>query len=246
MIGAGYALFSEDLSVAGTATAVVSQPSNGNTTWTQTHWGGPTTWTHSFNPFTVTNTSSFTYQSWTVSFDVPADIGSINCWNVTCTVQGTRMTVENLGYNGTLAPNASTSFGMQFTTTDVNYQPTNIIVVGDDGQGQDSDYQPRAGLTVVATPGSGWQSGGYYVRQYNVNVTNNTGSRVKGWRVEVSWDATKNQVVSAWNVTYVTMPNLLRFSSQSALENGNTANFGAQLGLENAGSNPSFIVKGRL
>ncbi|MDP4510815.1 cellulase family glycosylhydrolase [Nonomuraea turcica] len=62
---------------------------------------------------TVTNTSSSTKNSWTVTFTLPAGHTITGYWNAALTVSGQTVTAKNLTYNGTLAPNASTGFGFQ-------------------------------------------------------------------------------------------------------------------------------------
>ncbi|WP_188189295.1 cellulase family glycosylhydrolase [Nonomuraea sp. SYSU D8015] len=61
----------------------------------------------------VTNTSSTTKNSWTVTFTLPAGHTIVGYWNAAVTVSGQTVTAKNLSYNGTLAPNAGTGFGFQ-------------------------------------------------------------------------------------------------------------------------------------
>lgn len=251
LVGVGYALFSEELTVSGTATTVGTTMgptlSNGDTDYSYSRWGGPSVWTHSFNPFEVTNTSLIAYVSWQVSFDIPADTTVGNHWNSTYTIQGSRITFKSVSHNGSVPPGGSESFGFTLTSSQADYTPTNIIVLGDDGVGSDLDYQAMSGLTVSAiTNGNGWQQGSYRVRQYDIVVSNNTGSDLHGWRVNVEWDDSVNQLIGSWNVDYLEMPDQLRFSGQSTLGNGSSASFGAQLGLEDLSSSPEFTVVGRL
>ncbi|MFC4011913.1 cellulase family glycosylhydrolase [Nonomuraea purpurea] len=64
-------------------------------------------------PVTVTNTSTSSKTSWTVTFTLPAGHAVTGSWGATVTVSGQSVTAKNLAYNGTLGPNASTSFGVQ-------------------------------------------------------------------------------------------------------------------------------------
>ncbi|WP_211370236.1 cellulase family glycosylhydrolase [Nonomuraea turkmeniaca] len=61
----------------------------------------------------VTNTSSTTKNSWTVTFKLPAGHTITGYWNAAVTVDGQTVTAKNLSYNGTLGPDASTGFGFQ-------------------------------------------------------------------------------------------------------------------------------------
>ncbi|MBO3748502.1 cellulose binding domain-containing protein [Streptosporangiaceae bacterium NEAU-GS5] len=65
-------------------------------------------------PMTITNTSTSTITSWTVTFTLPAGHALTGSWNATVTTSGQTVTAKSVGHNGTLAPGASTtSFGYQ-------------------------------------------------------------------------------------------------------------------------------------
>lgn len=57
------------------------------------------------------NTGTTTLSSWTVEWDYPAGTSVTSAWDATVTSSGTHWTAKNVGWNGTLAPGASASFG---------------------------------------------------------------------------------------------------------------------------------------
>ncbi|MEU9082353.1 glycoside hydrolase family 18 chitinase [Streptomyces sp. NPDC048357] len=59
----------------------------------------------------VKNTGTTTLTSWTVEWDYPAGTSVTSAWDATVTSSGTHWTAKNVGWNGTLAPGASASFG---------------------------------------------------------------------------------------------------------------------------------------
>ncbi|MFB7253866.1 glycosyl hydrolase family 18 protein [Streptomyces nojiriensis] len=59
----------------------------------------------------VKNTGTTTLGSWTVEWDYPAGTSVTSAWDATVTGSGTHWTAKNLGWNGTLAPGATASFG---------------------------------------------------------------------------------------------------------------------------------------
>lgn len=61
--------------------------------------------------WTVTNTGSTPLQGWTVTWTFPEGTSTSTLWDGALTRDGNRYTVTNAGWNGTLAPGASTSFG---------------------------------------------------------------------------------------------------------------------------------------
>ncbi|MEV7542394.1 glycoside hydrolase family 18 chitinase [Streptomyces sp. NPDC089915] len=61
--------------------------------------------------WTVKNTGTTTLSSWTVEWDYPAGTQVTSAWDATVTSSGTHWTGKNVGWNGTLAPGATISFG---------------------------------------------------------------------------------------------------------------------------------------
>ncbi|MFF1340121.1 glycosyl hydrolase family 18 protein [Streptomyces sp. NPDC058290] len=61
--------------------------------------------------WTVKNTGTTTLTSWTVEWDYPSGTTVTSAWDATVTSSGTHWTGKNVGWNGTLAPGATISFG---------------------------------------------------------------------------------------------------------------------------------------
>ncbi|MFI5578066.1 glycosyl hydrolase family 18 protein [Streptomyces sp. NPDC051822] len=100
--------------------------------------------------WTVKNTGTTTLSSWTVEWDYPAGTAVTSAWDATVTGSGTHWTAKNVGWNGTLAPGASISFGFNGTGTG---SPTGCKVNGGpcDGTSQPGDNAPSAPGTPVAS-----------------------------------------------------------------------------------------------
>ncbi|MBT2472068.1 cellulose binding domain-containing protein [Streptomyces sp. ISL-66] len=65
--------------------------------------------------WTVKNTGTTTLSSWTVEWDYPSGTAVTSAWDATVTSSGTHWTGKNVGWNGTLAPGATISFGFNGT-----------------------------------------------------------------------------------------------------------------------------------
>ncbi|MEU9300766.1 glycosyl hydrolase family 18 protein [Streptomyces sp. NPDC048269] len=65
--------------------------------------------------WTVKNTGTTTITSWTVEWDYPAGTAVTSAWDATVTSSGTHWTGKNVGWNGTLAPGGTASFGFNGT-----------------------------------------------------------------------------------------------------------------------------------
>lgn len=184
---------------------------------------------------------------WSIVVTLPASLTGLTCWNGDCTLTGTTLTIQNMSYNGSLAPNATTDFGMSFTSSSDTMSFANYAATGDSAQASDSDFVPISGLTATMDYQNGWQSNGAYVKQYNVTVTNSSGAKVKAWRIEVSnWNDATHSVVNLWNANYTSEPTRLLLLSQGALNNASTASFGGQLQVPISTWSPTYVVKGKL
>ncbi|WP_190135944.1 glycoside hydrolase family 18 chitinase [Streptomyces longispororuber] len=93
--------------------------------------------------WTVKNTGTAALSSWTVEWDFPSGTRVTSAWDATVTNSGNRWTAKNLGWNGTLAPGASVTFGFNGSGTG---NPDNCTLNGEscDGGGQPGDKPPSA------------------------------------------------------------------------------------------------------
>ncbi|MFG3685638.1 cellulose binding domain-containing protein [Micromonospora sp. NPDC047740] len=91
----------------------------------------PNAWNNGFTAdVQITNTGSSTVNGWTLSYNLPAGQQITSAWNATVSQSGSAVTARNLGYNGTLAPGASTSFGYQGTLSGAYSSPTSFTLNG--------------------------------------------------------------------------------------------------------------------
>jgi len=91
----------------------------------------PTYWPGGFTAnVTITNNGTSPINGWSLAFTFPGDQKITNAWNATVTQNGTSVTAANLGYNASIAPGGSQSFGFQGTWTLGNVSPTTFSVNG--------------------------------------------------------------------------------------------------------------------
>ncbi|MFZ4297325.1 glycosyl hydrolase family 18 protein [Streptomyces cinereoruber] len=100
--------------------------------------------------WTIKNTGTTTLTSWTVEWDYPAGTSVTSAWDATVTNSANHWTAKNLGWNGTLAPGASLSFGFNGSGTGA---PTGCKINGApcDGSTVPGDNPPSAPGTPVAS-----------------------------------------------------------------------------------------------
>ncbi|MEY7977687.1 glycosyl hydrolase family 18 protein [Streptomyces pilosus] len=100
--------------------------------------------------WTVKNTGTTTINSWTVEWDFPSGTKVTSGWDATVTGSGDHWTAKNLGWNGTLAPGASVSFGFNGSGSGA---PTGCKLNGGscDGTSVPGDAAPSAPGTPTAS-----------------------------------------------------------------------------------------------
>ncbi|NJP52816.1 chitinase [Streptomyces sp. SBST2-5] len=100
--------------------------------------------------WTVKNTGTTTIDSWTVEWDFPSGTKVTSAWDATVTNSGDHWTAKNLGWNGTLAPGASVTFGFNGTGSG---SPSNCTLNGGscDGGSVPGDEAPSAPGTPTAS-----------------------------------------------------------------------------------------------
>ncbi|OYX53834.1 hypothetical protein B7Y92_01315 [Candidatus Saccharibacteria bacterium 32-50-13] len=247
VMSVGYALFSQDLGIGSTARTAAQNASAPNLviSATRTIYGtGP--FQYQFN-VTINNVGTVAATGWEVKLTIPTTITGLSCWNASCQLSSLTLIFENASYNGAIPPGGSTSFGVQFTSTNGTLTFNDAVVVGESGAGSDTQYQVIPGLTATMVPGKGWVSGGKYIRQYSIAVKNNTGKRVKSWRVYVTnWNNATYTVESIWNATYISEPAVLKMTNGSQLENNATFSFGGQISMPSSSWTPIFEVRGKV
>lgn len=103
--------------VLGVLTLLLAPPATANTPAAQAasltaDFRTTSTWEGGYQgTFTIKNSGTAPISGWTVGFDLPATTSVTTHWDSLLTRQGTWYDFRNAGYNGTLAPGASTSFG---------------------------------------------------------------------------------------------------------------------------------------
>ncbi|MET9606193.1 glycoside hydrolase family 18 chitinase [Streptomyces sp. NPDC006512] len=100
--------------------------------------------------WTVKNTGTTTLTSWTVEWDYPAGTRVTSAWDATVTSAGNHWTAKNVGWNGTLTPGQSVTFGFNGTGTGA---PAGCKINGGscDGGTQPGDAPPSAPGTPTAS-----------------------------------------------------------------------------------------------
>ncbi|WP_411077166.1 glycosyl hydrolase family 18 protein [Streptomyces sp. cmx-10-25] len=103
--------------------------------------------------WTIKNTGTTTLTSWTVEWDYPTGTSVTSAWDATVTSSGTHWTAKNVGWNGTLAPGASLSFGYNGAGSGA---PSGCKI---NGAPCDGSTQPEPGDKAPSAPGTPVASG---------------------------------------------------------------------------------------
>ncbi|WP_166021176.1 glycoside hydrolase family 18 chitinase [Streptomyces chilikensis] len=96
--------------------------------------------------WTVKNTGTTALSSWTVEWDFPTGTKVTSAWDATVTNSGNHWTGKNLGWNGSLAPGASVTFGFNGSGTG---SPSGCKINGGSCDGE----TPVPGDSLPSAPG---------------------------------------------------------------------------------------------
>jgi O-glycosyl hydrolase len=114
-----------------TFTWVISSGSTGGGGACQVAYTTASQWAGGFVAnVTITNSGTSAINGWTLKFTFPGDQKITNGWNGTATQSGENVTITNVSYNGTIAPDGNTSLGFQGTWTNSDAVPTAFTLNG--------------------------------------------------------------------------------------------------------------------
>jgi hypothetical protein len=186
MVGATFALFSQNLSLSGTGTSVayVSGQSLMMTYTTSQTGTSPYTYTIAM---TLKNNATKATTVWQVDLTVPSDASAITCpATVTCALSGTKLTVLS-NTNGAIAIGGTLAVSFTYKTATNAYVFQSIKTYAN----YTAAYATLSGLTVNVAVGTRTGSSGAYTWPVTVTITNNYGQPIGGWQVSISpWKST--------------------------------------------------------
>ncbi|MFJ8917100.1 glycoside hydrolase family 6 protein [Amycolatopsis sp. NPDC102389] len=104
---------------------------------------------------TVTNLGDPITGGWTLSWDFPGDQQVQQGWNGTFTQQGTRVTVRDAGWNGSLGTGTTVSPGFNGSHSGTNGKPTVFTLNGTTCTGSTVPTTTTSPTTTTTTPGPG-------------------------------------------------------------------------------------------
>jgi hypothetical protein len=225
LLGLGYAVYGQDLSINGKSNkpAYTATP-NGSMSYTltKTPSGGVTIYDF---VITVKNISPDQVVGWQVKFDLPADFTQASCaTSVTCSTNNQTAIINGGSTTGAISPNGGTvSFTYTFRSANPNYRLQNIYVIvsGD-------TFKTISGLTVSATRTAG---GGLSASNtYRFTVTNSSGATVKMWRIIAGpWQNSYSVVSMDPRVHYGTNSSVITIIDTDPLANSTNFIFDAQM-----------------
>ncbi|MFC6676884.1 cellulose binding domain-containing protein [Nonomuraea ferruginea] len=89
------------------------------------------TWNTGFTTaVSITNRGASPVTAWSLAFTLPAGQTITGAWNTTITPSSGQVTATNAPYNGTIAPNATVTFGFQATHTGNTAKPSAFTLNG--------------------------------------------------------------------------------------------------------------------
>lgn len=158
--------------VAATGVAV-AVPASAATTGCSVTYAVSSQWQGGFGgDVTVTNLGD-TLSGWTLTWSYAAGQQVTQAWNATVAQSGAQVTANNVGYNATIATNASVSFGFNGSWTSANPSPSSFTLNGIACTGGTSTTPTTTSPPTTAAPGGSlpssfrWSSTGVLIGPKN-------------------------------------------------------------------------------
>lgn len=238
LMGTGYSYFKQALGFSGVAS--IGDSTSSETicgvliTKTYTFWtrGDSTIYNYSFK---MTNQQDEPLYFWTAYFNIPDD-ATVTASGATVKIENGKAYLNSLSYNSFLDAGASVEFTATITT-ETEFTMENITV-----SNCDIKEEPEENTNVVANFGTGSRWGNY-TYQFQITVSNEGTSDIRGWRIEVEVPS-DTRILSLWNANYVlkdTTLTLTNLAYNGAIAVGRNTSFGIQMQTSNANYTPINI-----
>jgi endoglucanase len=147
---------------------------------------------------TITNTGASTFNGWSLKFAFPGNQSVTGAWNAFATQSGQTVSVKDAGWNSTIAPNGTASFGFNGAYSGTNVDPASFTVNGVTCAGAlpppPPPPPPPSSPCAVAWSVNDW--GGGFVA--SLTVTNTGSAAINGWKLEWAFPGNQ-QITSLWN-----------------------------------------------
>lgn len=168
------------------------------------------------------NNSTNTYDNYKITISFNSNIESVEIWNNEYKIEQNKLIVTNNNY--VLKPKKSVKIGFIITSLSANLKINSIkIEILTDY----NEIDPSL-FDVEFVKTGGW---GNYTYQYDVFITNKTGSVVNSWNIEVTLP-NKTSYISGWNAVFTFKSQILTIKNTSynaKIENNEKIQFGLQL-----------------
>lgn len=211
LIVPAYAYMRKQLNIEGNASILVKQEENickGTVTYKSEKWGSGDKITYKLS-FTILNNSDKDYNFWDVYFDVPEDtIISSSSSSVTERI-GNKVKVSNEVYNSSIPVGETVSFEIQLITSNANYEPTSITINNCVANPDNNTSGSYKNLLIEFKQTNSY---GTYNFQYDVIITNNGDTTLKGWNFSIEKDK-NTELSNAWNANYIVKDDSIEFSN---------------------------------
>lgn len=172
--------------------------------------------------FYLKNIGSESFDNYKITLTFNHNIETVNIWNNSYTIEGNKLIITNDSVN--LNPNNSIEIGFIASCLNANL---NIVKIKMETTTSTEEIDPNK-FTVAFNKTNGW---GNYTYQYNVTLTNKTGSQITYWQLDVFLpDGTS--YLSGWSAIFTFSGNSLIIKNESyngRINNNSSVSFGLQL-----------------
>ena len=192
----------------------------------------------------ITNTGGATFNGWTLAFSFPGNQAITGAWNASASQSAQSVTIKDVGWNSTIAPNGTASFGFNGKYTGANVDPASfsvngVVCTGAAPPPPPPPPPPRAPWSVTWSAND-W--GGAFAA--NVTIANTSSAAINGWKLEWAFPGNQ-QITNLWNGKLTQsgqMVTVTDASYNSALPAGGNTSLGFLASYSDANVRPGVVA----
>jgi endoglucanase len=194
---------------------------------------------------TITNTGGSVFKSWALTFTYAGNQKVTGAWNAVASQVGQAVAFKDAGWNATIAPNATASFGFNGAYSGSNVTPSSFAVNGVTCAGAAPPPPPPPPPPPTSSCTVGWSVNDWGSGFVASLVVTNTGSAaINGWKLEWAWSGDQ-KITNLWNGTLTQSGQTVRVadaSYNSTIPAGGNTSLGFQAAYTGANSRPGVIT----
>jgi endoglucanase len=150
---------------------------------------------------TITNTGGSVFKGWALTYSYAGNQTVTGAWNAVVSQSGQAVTFKDAGWNGSVAPGGTASFGFNGAYSGTNVNPSSFALNGVTCTGAAPPPPPPPPPPPTSSCTVGWSVNDWGSGFVASLVVGNTGpAAINNWKLEWAWSGDQ-KITNLWNGT---------------------------------------------